>query len=117
MVAATARAAEVPLSRIARTSSSVPTTTHPALRNRDYARRLGRHYLASNPAEADPKFLSETLFGTRLDQGANRTEPNLLGQLMLRVQEDYRLRNTDVIDGWVLSRAEARLCGLIFLTT
>lgn len=79
----------------------------------DSAARIGGRYLALTPAEADRGLLVASILG--------REEHEAVGDAVLRrVISDSRQRdfidgNTVSVDGWVLSRTEARLCALVAL--
>lgn len=66
------------------------------------ARRVGRAYLAAHPEE-DPLVLEDPSL---------RSARRFFRQREL----DYRERRTVLVHGWVLSRAECRLCALVALT-
>lgn len=79
----------------------------------DSAARIGGRYLASAPAEADAGLLVSSILGGE--------EHEAVGDAVLRrVISDSRQRdfvdgNTVSVDGWILSRTEARLCALVAL--
>jgi hypothetical protein len=79
--------------------------------DRDGAARLGRSYLAVHPSEARGGFLVHDLVGATVPTsviGASR-------EVAARIRDDYAAGRTVVVDGWVLSRAEARLYALVAL--
>ncbi len=79
------------------------------------ARRLGRLYLRQVPAEDDPHILARL---TVASMGATDADAKALDRASLRRRLDARVRRdfasgtTVQLDGWVLSRTEARLCAL-----
>ena len=79
--------------------------------DRDGATRLGSSYLAAHPTEARRRVLVHDLVGP--------TEPTSVshasGEVAARIRGDYAARSTVVVDGWVLSRTEARLYALVAL--
>lgn len=74
------------------------------------AAEVGRRYLDSNRGEADRERLADLLAET-LDPSAG----DLARQMMAAVQNDFRLGRTVMVDGWVLSRTEARICAIACL--
>lgn len=79
----------------------------------DSAARIGGRYLALTPAEADAGLLVSSILGKQEHEAA--------GDAVLRRvvgenrQRDFIDGNTVSVDGWVLSRTEARLCALVAL--
>ena len=79
---------------------------------------IGRHYLDQCPAEADSDKLVDALLG---EAGSKQDgEPPKAGDLLAFFQgkfaEDFGQGNTMMIDGWVLSKTEARLCALTVIS-
>ena len=82
------------------------------------AAELGRAYLATAPGER-----SRTLLVDRIAAGLpngysvvqTADDATLLSLLSQRFQEDFTVGDTVTVGGWVLSRTEARLCGLAAL--
>ena len=86
------------------------------VRDTEGARLIGREYLKVNPEESNPDKLVALMThtgpfapGTLVDA---REARNFLQQ---RIREDFRFRRTVELQGWVLSRTEARLCSLAAL--
>jgi hypothetical protein len=85
------------------------------LYDRAAARRLGSLYVRQVPAEDDPHTLARLAIGA---QQANDVDSIDLDGLSLRRRIDAQVRgdfvsgNTIRVDGWILSRTEARLCAL-----
>jgi hypothetical protein len=74
---------------------------------------LGKHYLALFPEEANYEWLTtQTL--RRLP--ANTESQALKKALKRQSQKDFYDGNTVMVEGWVLSRTEVRLCALLALT-
>lgn len=73
------------------------------------ARRIGRAYLAENPNEASEETLVRLLAkdGVRDD-----TQARLSANARRAVRRDYDSGRTVLVQGWMLSRTEARLCAL-----
>ena len=78
------------------------------LGSRAMLRRLGAAYLTRNPRERDVDELTVLLC-------AGRSKPLDL-HLHERIAEDWLDLDTEVADGWVLSRTEARLCAVLHMT-
>lgn len=75
----------------------------PALASlRNLSTEVGRKYLLAHPDEADASYLLTTL-GASLESHTERSR---------RVRADFRRGDVVRIDGWVLSRNEARLSAL-----
>lgn len=70
-------------------------------------RRLGAIYLAAHPEERSTARLSQLLIG-----GDHDTIPSRLGSAVAR---DWASHDVVVVDGWLLARAEARLCAFLHL--
>lgn len=79
--------------------------------DREGAARLGRTYLAAHPGEARGGGLVRALAGPTGPTSASGAS----SAVAARIRSDYAAGNTVVVDGWVLSRAEARLCALVAL--
>ena len=79
--------------------------------HRGAAVALGRAYLEANPTEAQRGDLVRHLVGGRVPASTSRASREVAS----RIRADYRAGRTVVVEGWVLSRAEARLCALIAL--
>jgi len=71
---------------------------------------VGRRYLESNACEAGRELLAD-LLAENLDPSAG----DLTKQMMVAVRNDFRLGRTVTVDGWVLSRTEARICAIAYL--
>ncbi len=81
-------------------------------RNPEFAREVGRKYLAIHPDEADRYRLRTTLFGV----ARPRSSAALRNVLADRRRKDFEDGDIAVVDGWVLARSEARVCALVALT-
>ncbi len=75
------------------------------------AARLGRSYLAAHPTEARRVVLVRDLVGPTVPTSARRASR----EVAARIRTDYAAGSTVVVDGWVLSRTEARLYALVAL--
>lgn len=76
-------------------------------RGAESARVIGAAYLSAHPEES--AVLPAFLRGLRARPGDAR---GLAGELAALVRADFERGNTVRLDGWVLSRTEARLCAL-----
>lgn len=82
------------------------------------ARLIGRAYLRETPNEADADLLfklivkGDPILGSCLNALSNDQHIAILRK---RISQDFDLENTVYVDGWVLSRTEARLCALCAL--
>ena len=108
-----ARFARVPPFRDTARSPLEAVFGHP-----DSARRIGEAYLSRYPQEADAALLRTRIAGspedaTRVLDGMRGGE--LAGWVRDRQREDFRDGRTVVVDGWMLSSTEARLCALLSL--
>lgn len=83
------------------------------------AAAVGRAYLRAHPEEAEPDRLVRELSAGIRCQGcdpdrAERTR--LRAAIAARIRADFAASRVVQVDGWVLSRTEARLYGLAALT-
>lgn len=78
------------------------------------ARPVGARYLAGAPGEAHPLLLTALIAGSlhavRAMAGADRQTLRRL--LAARQRSDFASQHIVAVDGWILSRTEARLCAL-----
>jgi hypothetical protein len=82
------------------------------------ARAVGHAYLREAPQEYSVGILTEMISqsGTALMQRLDAlSEKDLIAKLRNPITEDFTSENTVQVDGWVLSRTEARLCALCAL--
>ena len=73
--------------------------------------KMGGAYRTQFPDENTAKQL-----GSFLSQYASTESTTTIESLRRQISEDFRQENTVMIDGWILSRTEARQCGLFSLT-
>jgi hypothetical protein len=78
----------------------------------DSAARLGQRYLEDAPQEADAMRLV-ALIG--IAPAAGKSDAALREHLETRIRQDFIDGATVTVDGWLLSRTEARLCALVAL--
>lgn len=85
----------------------------PVARSADHAalRRVGRRYLEVEPADSDPPRLARALEAAGIDR-ADTGGPSGLRAAAIR---DYRSGDTVLLDGWLVSRTEARYAALLTL--
>ena len=74
-------------------------------------RDIGHRYLQSFPQERKRAFLKSAVTGDKQVQDARQLR-TLLAQ---KREHDFRNGNIAIVDGWVLSRTEARACALVAL--
>jgi hypothetical protein len=80
------------------------------------ARRIGRVYLSAHPDEADEPALVRLLEAMPGWDRALEASPARLGELARSaLARDFERGLTVTVDGWILSRTEARLCALVAL--
>jgi hypothetical protein len=78
-----------------------------ALAGDDGVDHVGAIYLAAHPHEAEAGRLMHLIGGDR-----RHTADRAVAQ---RIDLDWRRQDITLIDGWVFSRTEARLCALLYL--
>lgn len=82
------------------------------------AAEVGRHYLADKPQLANIERLTRDLGLAPLDTSNENTQAeNVINQFEGAKQHDFTVGNTVCIEGWVLSKAEASLCALAYLSS
>lgn len=97
-------------------SSSVPSITAIVtswFTHYESAVNLGQYYLTLFPEEANYDWLTRTILP---DWSTQRDSQILKQTLKIQRQKDFYEGNTVMLDGWILSRTEARLCALLALT-
>jgi hypothetical protein len=77
------------------------------------ARVIGAAYLAATPSEADPVRLADAILAGL--EGGPRTPAATRRRLARRIERDFGANETVTLDGWIVSRTEARLCALAHL--
>lgn len=80
--------------------------------HRAQAERLGRIYLARHPDEASTAVLLRRLLGPR----RLRSTADAPSRIADGIGSDYAAARTVIVDGWILSRTEARLFALVALS-
>lgn len=81
----------------------------------DTARVLGQLYRRQHPEEDNPALLIRLALSALAPLGAGAQRPaaaDLAGRLEALVRDDFARGLTVQLDGWILSRTEARLCAL-----
>ncbi len=85
------------------------------LYDREAASRLGHLYVRQVPTEDDPRILARLAVALpefqQIDAVA-RDPTSLHDRLDAQVRSDFAAGTTVQLDGWLLSRTEARLCAL-----
>jgi len=78
------------------------------------ARTVGRRYLQMQPTDVAVDPMMQDVFGDRMARGEIDAE-SLRTAIAERRLYDFASGDTVIIDGWLLSRTEARLCALSVL--
>ncbi len=80
-------------------------------------REVGRKYLAQVPAEGTASVLLSRLEAEGAPRGADAS-PAIegAGEAASQAEQDFQAQKILVIDGWVISRTEARQCALLALS-
>lgn len=71
---------------------------------------IGERYLQSHVAEADLDVLTDLLL-----ERLKGTVGDFPEQLWAAAQEDFRRDDVVLVDGWLLSRTEVRVCAVAYL--
>ncbi len=84
------------------------------LKNRADAEYIGLLYLNDNPQEASMKKLITTLFETdpTLEKLIKKNSTEAYNHLKIMQKTDFKNEYLVNVDGWILSRTEARLCAI-----
>jgi hypothetical protein len=77
---------------------------------------VGQRYLEKAPAESSISWLSETIFGNHLLSGHPEMRVLIAHVRALR-RRDFSDGDLVEIDGWLITRTEARLCALAALSS
>lgn len=81
---------------------------------RPYAISIGQNYLRCTPQEAEPNTLASLMLtnGQKLPH-----DPDTLRHYIReRIRQDFTDGHLTDVEGWILSRTEARLCAMAVLT-
>jgi len=73
----------------------------------DRAAPIGRRYLAMTPAERNP-----TVLASRIAERVSGSGADFPAAVTSAVSRDFESGDVVMIDGWMLSRTEAQICGL-----
>lgn len=101
--------------RLCNAFSRLPTTE---VMGRDVA-SLGAAYLRDHPDETDPDVLVPAILNSSPQETGppiGRQKPQSPRDLDARIRSDFAHGRTVHVEGWVLSRTEARLCALSVLS-
>jgi hypothetical protein len=86
------------------------------------AAAIGHEYLVTRSAEATSSLLAGTVAAALVGAGADApatcqsmSDDDLAAALAERIAQDFATEDVVVVRGWILSRTEARLCGLAAL--
>jgi hypothetical protein len=85
------------------------------MRPQPSAAAIGRAYLAHFPEEAEPSALTRRIVGDVASSEAalmRLDDRSLWNRLAARRRADFAEGRLATVDGWLLSRTEARLCAL-----
>ncbi len=84
---------------------------------RQAAEEIGHHYIEDYPAEAREDVLTDLIEQSLGAEGSQAsTEQAQLGDQLRRViRADFKAGRVAVLDGWLLSLTEVRLCALMAL--
>jgi len=79
------------------------------------AKVIGLQYLKTKPHEADAKILLELIFQRAEGEAFVKNLPlqEMKNLISHTVQEDFDKDCTSIVNGWVLSQTELRLCALL----
>ncbi len=90
-------------------------------RHTSAAGEVGRAYLAQSPHETDAESILAAVAGRASPGSAlsaqwrSASGGELLALIQQQIAEDFAREDVAIVEGWVLSRTEGRLCGLVFL--
>jgi hypothetical protein len=93
--------------------ASVVVEVSKLLTDASAARTVGRAYLDLVPDESDPDLLVERIFPSLRDAESPPAADALLRRVVQDVRRDFEEDRLVRIDGWFLSRTEARLSALV----
>jgi hypothetical protein len=82
----------------------------------DAARAIFAAYVEQTPEERDRDYLLRSFIGADaawLNSTERQADVQLRNRVMQRIRDDFGCGNTIELEGWVLSRTEARLCGIV----
>ena len=90
-------------------------------RHTSAAAEVGRAYLAQSPHEANAERILAAVAGggspgsARPAKWRSASGGELLELIRQQIADDVAREDVAIVEGWVLSRTEGRLCGLVFL--
>ncbi len=99
-------------------SSALPEALATFYSDPDAAAEIGRHYLALTPRESDADVLVRAVAGDELELFRKLAieNPSELHELLrAKHREDFDGGRVVVVEGWMLSLTEARLCAIASL--
>lgn len=80
---------------------------------RDAAVRIGASYRRLHAQEADPHVLRTLTLSALASPAQRMPGSSLPSRLHERIRQEFQTGDTVLLEGWVLSRTEARLCALL----
>ena len=84
---------------------------------REAARAIGLRYLSQTPEDHDRDALAERILASVSNEAIDALPlATLRSKFQQRFASDFDRGETVLIDGWVLSRTEVRLCALLALS-
>ncbi len=76
--------------------------------------KLGSDYIKNHPSENTKQILKNFLLDGK--NGRKLDSSSILNELNRKIKLDFETNNIIVLDGWILSKTEARLCALFSLS-
>ena len=85
--------------------------------NEDALRNIGMSYRKIIPGEdSKDKLLALLTGGTQINPSNYSNNSGVANQLELKIEQDFKKGDITTINGWVLSKSEARQCALLSLS-
>ena len=85
------------------------------LAHTESARVIGRAYLNTHPNLADREILEGMLRDPSTRVPRRVDPPDLHSRIIAQVRTDYEFGRVVILNGWILSDTEAKLCALLSL--
>jgi hypothetical protein len=79
-------------------------------------RNIGMNYRLQTPAESEADKLAELLSMDSTGNKISSSTDELIIQNLInqKIKQDFETDNTVIVNGWVLTRTEARQCALLY---
>jgi len=77
---------------------------------------IGTKYIATVPEEGDLSTIGKYIFKNDAGQLVDANPAAIEKLLDAKIAMDFQADHTTIVDGWVISITEARVCGVIALT-